>query len=298
MSQGKPRLYPAALASLLVATGAGHVAIGHTRRGLIWFIAELIGVVVAMLGTLINIHLLWVAAAWLLALRVTALFDVLGRPAAPSLPRWGRVVLIWIALIAGNQLVSFAMRAFVIEAFKIPSGAMIPTLQIGDHIFANKLPFTPRRGDIIVFDFPKQPRQQFIKRVIAVGGDEIEIRDDVVFINGNPVERRRLDEDCHYSDYDESMDQWTAHACDAWEENLDGKRYRVIFDRERSPHSTHPVRVPPDSYFVLGDNRDNSHDSRYWGFVPRSLLEGRAYMIWWSSGESGTRWDRLLLDLR
>jgi signal peptidase I len=191
-------------------------------------------------------------------------------------------------------LLALGLRMFVIEAFKIPSGAMIPTLQVGDHIYVNKLAYRshePRRGDVIVFIYPKEPDKDFIKRVVAVGGDTIEIRDRVLYVNGAAVPREHVDADCHYDDFDESIGRWEGRACDAWEETLDGNRYTTIFDQ--APRSWPARRVPPDSFFVMGDNRDNSHDSRFWGFVPRDLVKGKAMFIWWSQGPEGVRWERI-----
>jgi signal peptidase I len=173
-------------------------------------------------------------------------------------------------------LIALFLRAFVVEAFKIPSGSMIPTLQVGDHIFVNKfiygvrVPFTnikfgmeyrkPRRGEVIVFIYPKEPDKDFIKRIVAVENDTVEVRDNQIFVNGVGVPRSHVDGDCNYG----------------------------------GVHSTRPVTVPKDSVFVMGDNRDNSHDSRFWGFVPFDLIKGKAMIIWWSHGEpEGVRVNRL-----
>jgi len=192
-------------------------------------------------------------------------------------------------------LIALFLRAFVVEAFKIPSGSMIPTLQVGDHIFVNKfiygvrVPFTnikfgmeyrkPKRGEVIVFIYPKEPDKDFIKRVVAVGGDTIELRDQELVINGKPVARTHVDGPCEYEDDDEGTRQ--KHRCDAWDETLDGRTWRVIFDAQRTPHPYAPVTVPAGSYYVLGDNRDNSHDSRFWGEVPGDHVKGTARTVWW-----------------
>ena len=165
--------------------------------------------------------------------------------------------------------IAFFIRAFVVQPFKIPSGSMLPTLQIGDYILVNKfiygvqLPFTdktlfalaqPRPGDIIVFKYPVDPKLDFIKRVIAVGGDVVEIRDRKLLVNGTAV-----------SD---------SHA--------------VFTDPELRPASIDrrdnfgPETVPADSLFVMGDNRDNSQDSRYWGYVKTEAVRGKAWRIYWS----------------
>ncbi len=194
---------------------------------------------------------------------------------------------LWAALaivgLVGTPM-ALALRAFWIEAFSIPSGALIPTLQVGDHIFVAKQARTPRRGDVIVFKHPKEPDKDFVKRVVAVGGDTIEIRDDQLVVDDAPVPRRHVDEPCSYDDFLAETGEWQQHACEAWDETVDGRTYRVIFDKNGTPHSFAPVAVPPGHYFVMGDNRDNSHDSRYWGFVPADHVKGTARKIWWSRG--------------
>ncbi len=179
-------------------------------------------------------------------------------------------------------LLALFIRTFIVQAFKIPSGSMIPTLQIGDHILVNKLaygiriPFlenyalefgTPQRGDVIVFIFPEDRTKDFIKRVIAVAGDSIEIRGKKVYINGNPV----ADPHAHF----EGDDPQTM-----------GLPSRDDFG---------PRSVPQHHVFVMGDNRDRSYDSRFWGFVDLDDVRGKAFLIYWSwdGGERWIRWERL-----
>ncbi len=207
-------------------------------------------------------------------------------------------------------LIALFLRAFVVEAFKFPSGSMIPTLQVGDHIFVNKfisgvrVPFTnikfgmeyrkPRRGEVIVFIYPKEPDKDFIKRIVAIEGDSVEVRDNQVFINGVGVPRAHVDGDCRYEDYVEDTARWEERRCEGWNETVNGTQYSTVYDKNGGVHSTRPVTVPKDSVFVMGDNRDNSHDSRFWGFVPFDLIKGKAMIIWWSHGEpEGVRVNRL-----
>jgi len=207
-------------------------------------------------------------------------------------------------------LIALFLRAFVVEAFKIPSGSMIPTLQVGDHIFVNKfiygvrVPFTnikfgmeyrkPRRGEVIVFIYPKEPDKDFIKRIVAIEGDTVEVRDNQIFINGVGVPRSHVDGDCKYEDFVEDTARWEERRCEAWIEDVNGNHYTTVYDKNGGVHSTRPVTVPKDSVFVMGDNRDNSHDSRYWGFVPFDLIKGKAMIIWWSHAEhEGVRVKRL-----
>jgi len=204
--------------------------------------------------------------------------------------------------------IALLLRAFVVEAFKIPSGSMIPTLEVGDHIFVNKfiyglrIPLTnlkpvtfgaPGRGEVVVFVYPKDETKDFIKRVIAVGGDTIAIRSNAIILNGKEIKRRRLPGPCIYSDEEEGSDRYEPRQCIAWEEELDGVRYRVFQDPRSPPYPLATMRIPEGQLFVMGDNRDNSADSRSWGTVPESHVKGKSMIIWWSSGDpDGIRWRR------
>jgi signal peptidase I len=218
--------------------------------------------------------------------------------------------------IAVAVLIALFLRAFVVEAFKIPSGSMIPTLQVGDHIFVNKfiygvrIPWTnfkigehyrePKRGEVIVFVYPKEPDKDFIKRIVAIPGDTVEVKDNALHVNGKPVERVQSAGDCRYMDFDETFQRWEERNCDQFEEKLtDGSSYTTIFDRNGRLEPERAWKVPPDSVFVMGDNRNNSHDSRYWGFVPFDLIKGKAMIIWWSAGEpEGIRFGRMFHFVR
>lgn len=179
-------------------------------------------------------------------------------------------------------LIAIFIRTFVVQAFKIPSGSMKPTLQIGDHILVNKfiygvkIPFVrstlipisqPKRGEIVVFIYPQDRTKDFIKRVVAVGGDTVEIRNKEIFINGE----RSQDNHGVYVD-------------------------PVIMPGAMQPRDNMgPVKVPEETIFVMGDNRDQSYDSRFWGFVDLKDVMGEAFMIYWSwnSEEHNARWNRI-----
>ncbi len=222
-------------------------------------------------------------------------------------------------------LVAFVIRSFVIEAFKIPSGSMIPTLMIGDHIFVNKfiyglrIPFTkkhlvtfrtPERGDAIVFMYPLDESKDFIKRVVGLPGDRLLLRGDEILVNGQRVARQPLQVSF---DRDESpgflkvipdavateigvhgipfFRDWEDY--DYYIETLGDARHLVQFDlspafEERS------IEVPPGHLFVMGDNRDNSSDSREWGFVPMANVKGKAMFVWLSVDfeKRNLRWNR------
>lgn len=189
-------------------------------------------------------------------------------------------------------LLALFIRAFVVQAFSIPSGSMLETLQIGDYLLVNKFiygirnPFTnkviipwdqPQRGDIVVFIFPPDPSKDFIKRVVAVGGDEVKIVDKKLFVNGEPLEiPQAVFKDYHIIDQN-----------DAWiSANGAAGRNRDNFG---------PYKVPKGTVFVMGDNRDHSYDSRFWGPVPLDLVRGKAWIIYFSLDyqKMWPRWERL-----
>jgi signal peptidase I len=195
--------------------------------------------------------------------------------------------------------IALLLRAFVVEAFQIPSGSMIPTLQIGDHIFVSKfsygveVPFTdlkvlrlaePKRGDVIVFKYPLGPETDYIKRVVALPGDTIEIRRNELFINGRPMPRELQDEPCHYQEVEPFGGGLRDRDCRLWREKLDNRSHWTVEEPRRASQDFGPKEIPPEEVFVMGDNRDNSNDSRVWGTVPYKLIKGRALIVWWSRG--------------
>jgi signal peptidase I len=193
--------------------------------------------------------------------------------------------------------VALFLRAFVVEAFQIPSGSMIPTLEVGDHIFVSKfayaigIPFTntkiaeldkPKRGDIIVFKYPPNQAQDYIKRVVGLPGETVELRRNEVFIDGRPMAREFTATPCMTDDESPLEGEVIRRPCEAWLEHLDDKTHMTYQDPRFGPSDYGPVEVPEGQYFAMGDNRDNSKDSRVWGFVPYELIKGRALVVWWS----------------
>ena len=196
------------------------------------------------------------------------------RSAPPKKPLWreyGEALLVAL-------LLALVIRTFVVQAFKIPSESMLQTLLVGDHLLASKfsygvkVPFTnyyvykgsdPQRGEIIIFEYPNDPSVDYIKRIVGTPGDTIEVRNKQLFRNGEPVKEGYI----HFTEPD---------------------RIQPVRD------NFGPVTVPADKYFVMGDNRDNSMDSRFWGFVDRSAIRAKAWRIYWSWGGLGDmRWDRM-----
>ncbi len=213
----------------------------------------------------------------------------------------------WIEPFLIAALVALFIRQFVVEAFKIPSGSMIPTLRIGDHLLVNKfvygprIPFTdtrlftgaePKRGDIIVFKYPENETKNFIKRVVGLPGDKIEIKNGVLFINDQPV---AVKEKGVYNDQDEKALSPFYPKPELLEEQLGIVKHQILYLHTQTGYDFGPVLVPKDSAFVMGDNRDNSQDSRVWGFVRMNKILGKAFIIYWSwdGDDRWVRWERI-----
>jgi signal peptidase I len=263
----------------LVAPGSAQISAGHVRRGILWAALSIpVG--------LTTYFTPWLMVAFGLAQIVDAVRTREGDPPEPMVK--GLAMALCCFVFVGGAMLR---RAYFVDYFRAPSGSMIPALLVGEHFAVDKMVHHARRGDIVVFPYPKEPEKDFVKRVIAVGGDTIEIRDDVIILDGKPVPRVRVEGDCSYDDYFE--DRWEKKTCEAWDETLDGRTYRVVYEQYHEPRSWAPRTIPAGSFFVMGDNRDNSHDSRYWGAVEERTLKGRVSYIWWSRGKDGIRWDRL-----
>jgi signal peptidase I len=289
----------AAIIGSLILAPAGPLILGHYPRVASSFAVEVLAVALFVVGARWNLP-------WLLLLSM--LVALLNRAAmvraaiklgpATRLPGLTTVVLSLVFLCLLEDALPSMARAHLVEAFKIPAGSMIPTLQVGDHIFVDKRATLPKRGDVIVFKYPREPEKDFVKRVIAVGGDTVEWRDGIPVVNGQPILRRALEGECQYVDYDSLSDRWDSRRCRAFEETLDGRNWRVFQDPSGFDSRFAPVVVPPGAYYVLGDNRDNSHDSRFWGSVPASLIKGTVLAIWWSSDGRGLHTERIGMPVR
>ena len=202
-------------------------------------------------------------------------------------------------------LVVFVLRSFIVEPFRIPSGSMLPSLYIGDFILVSKFSYgiripvinrkiislgVPRRGDVLVFRYPHDQKTNFIKRVVGIPGDVIDYRGKQIWINGvavplEPVKRHLLNES-----------NTTAASVAEYREDLGETIHGVLLDESRSSRDMMRITVPSGQYFVMGDNRDHSNDSRFWGFVPDQNLVGRAFLVWFSgdtAGGGGVNWPRL-----
>lgn len=199
-------------------------------------------------------------------------------------------------------LLVLVIRSFIAEPFRIPSASMLPTLHIGDFILVNKFSYgirlpvlnskiintgAPERGDVIVFRYPQQPEIDYIKRVVGLPGDKIGYFDKTLYVNGKAVEQQTAD------DIDVKNNQLSANSS-VFYEMLNEDKHLIAIESNR-PSAEGEMTVPAGHYFVMGDNRDNSNDSRVWGPVPESHLVGKAFMIWmsWDWEAGGIVWSRL-----
>jgi signal peptidase I len=211
-------------------------------------------------------------------------------------------------------LLVFLLRSFLVEPFKIPSGSMIPTLLVGDFILVNKFTYgirlpvinqkvvevsRPQRGEVMVFRYPENPSLDYIKRVVGLPGDVVTYRDKQLTINGMPVPTETQ------SDFEYSEGGLNMISAKRFREQLDQHEHTILVNpevpavqlvgvrqfpqRENCEYndSGFTCKVPPGNYFVMGDNRDSSSDSRYWGFVPEANIVGKAFMIWWNFSDFG-----------
>ena len=218
----------------------------------------------------------------------------------------------WTAGLFPVILVVFLLRSFLFEPFKIPSGSMMPTLLVGDLILVNKFHYgvrlpvinkkivanhDPERGDVMVFRFPRDPSTDYIKRVVGIPGDQVEFRNQQLFLNGQAVPTEPMPPPGFY-------DEEARRYAPEFKEKLGDVEHGILINpqstqfwksqednqfpfRENCRYSAEGVacKVPPGNYFMMGDNRDNSLDSRYWGFVPDENIVGRAFFIWMNFGD-------------
>lgn len=204
---------------------------------------------------------------------------------------------------------ALAVRHFVLTAYKVPTGSMQPALKPGDFIFSSRmsyglrLPFTrkvlfermPERGDLVVFSYPNHPDVNYVKRVIALPGDRVQIVNNRLHLNGVPMRYEKVQ--------DRDADNPSPDVFEMAEESFESYRTTVILEKGAKDRDFGPLVVPPGEIFLLGDNRDTSDDSRYWGTVPLSQISGKAVLVWlsldwqnkWGDGRfPRVRWDRVL----
>jgi len=273
-------------------SGAGFYVLGRPQRLARW-VAVTVLLWVLMIVGIRTFHpkLVMIAFPAMFAVAFASIVAV-GFSARGALPAAGRAWLIAIAFVICPRVLGIPVKVWLVEAFQMPSGSMIPTLLVGDHMFVSKGRSNIERGDVVVFRFPPDPRTDYIKRVLAVGGDRVEIKDGVPSINGVPLAHQALDAPCSFKDDDPRF----AHdegPCTFVRETIDGRSYTIMFTTDRGPNDFPSTLIPADEVFVVGDNRDNSYDSRKWGFVPVDHIKGKASLIWWSQDRQGVRWSRV-----
>ncbi len=274
---GKPRRPWLAALLTLLTRGLGHLYVGNPRRGLILCGIEQLCTValVAIIIIVPNKLSLLFAVFGGIAYIAYCIFDAVSiakknkdNYELKKYNRWfvyiGYVIIMSVLV---STLVSAGIKANLVESFKIPSGAMIPTLLIGDRLLANKFIYKttePKRRDIIIFPYPDDPSRTFVKRLIAVEGDVVEIRNKKLFVNG------KEQEEPYIINTDSGI----------------SKETRDNFG---------PITVPPGKLFFMGDNRDQSYDSRFYGYVSKDTITGKAIILYWSWNKetSTVRWDRI-----
>jgi signal peptidase I len=259
----------------LLAPGAGHFLVGRFRRGAAWAVglpAVVFGVLLVARGPLMlpGVLLAFVAG---LGGRIAAGLE--SARAGGARPAWRWVLLAWAALLAGDMLVFTPARGYIaahhVQAFRMPSGSMQPTLLVGDFFLADHSAYRsrpPARGELVVLRSPAFAGERIVKRVVALPGETVQVRGGLAIVDGRPL-----------------TEPYRArpHAAGSPSGECD------------PPNSCEPVLVPPGAYYVLGDDRANSMDSRHWGFVARERILGRVSVIYWSwDPERGrARWERV-----
>lgn len=307
-----------ALVSILLP-GEAHGQVDRPRAALVWALAGALTLLLAPL----TIWALFASLAVRLACGVTSFVQLGGVPRTGG---WGTKAALTATVVG---IAPLAVAAITLQTFRAPSSSMLPTIDIGDHVLVSRFPYwigSPKPGDVIEFDQPCEPNRQYFKRVIATGGQTVEVRCSVVYIDGKPLPAALVDAQATYDDYDEMNKKWFPRPASAYDETLGDRTYRIYappdrpkatsdmhdfprLDGGREPpscasdpmsrgatiqkpgelvetkHDAQPCEpqlhyvVPADHLFVLGDNRGNSNDSRYWGSVPISLVSGRAIGI-------------------
>jgi len=260
----------------LFAAGAGHVVLGYPAKGLKWFARALLADALFIVSVIAGPpYLACFFGGLSVIVRLAGIVDVFRFRSARRRLSTLKIVLLPVLMFVLNEFTGAAALRLV-HAVSFPTPSMYPTIESGDHFMVSRIVGTLRRGDLIAFDYPLDPSKQYVKRIVGVGGDSIELRRGQLILNGKPVERVSSDEPCRMDDT----------KCTIWREILDGKTYRVALLNDgipvdRTSREFGPVTIPEGQVFVLGDNRDNSADSRYWGNVPVELITAKPKFVYW-----------------
>lgn len=262
-----------------LSVGLGHVYAGEAKRGILLFLGQSILFLILSLLLLTSplaILILFIGCA--VGYLGFCIFDSIKIAQSNNtgyqlkkFNRWYVYLAYWIvAVVIVQPIAAAGYKEYIIQAYKIPAGSMLPTLKIGDMLLVNKQIYktqNPKRGDIVVFEFPKNPSIDYIKRVIAVGGDTVEIKDKTLYLNG--TKRKEV---------------YVIATSDKILSSATGPRDNLG-----------PITIPQNTIFLMGDNRDNSYDSRFWGTVDENKIKGKAICFYWSwdSEQSRIRWERI-----
>ncbi len=274
----KPRKWWIAGLLSLLEPGLGQIYNGQARKGIIIFLLPFLLIPILMLCLNSSYVLIYIGIIVLFTISyyIMVVADAVSNARKHNseyhLKKYNKIAIyigIVLILFGVNTSLKYLIRNNYVHAYKIPAGSMEPTLLIGDHILVDrqKSARNPKRGDIIIFEFPEDPSKDFVKRVAAIGGDIVEIKEKKLYINNKPIE-----------------ESYTVH-----------KELNVIPAKQSPRDNFGPVTVPAGSYFVMGDNRDRSYDSRFWGFVEKKKIKGTVRNIYWSwdRNNNSVRWNRI-----
>lgn len=282
-----------AMIAALVVTGGGHLVLGRSLRGIAWFLTMLGCILAFVVGLHTKPVLALVFALAVFMCWLGSVIDALFLKGREPLPSPGIAFLVAVGLSFVNGAFGLAIPAFVAKAYQIPANSMLPSIVQGDQLIVSKLPFQPRRGDVVVFDYPEDPRKQYVKRVVGVAGDTIGIEEGTLVVNG-------VAQSSVFQEEITIVDGQSCYPARArrYRETIDGREHSNVFVA-REPGEFAVQAVPDGHVFVLGDNRDNSADSRAIGPIHLRHVRGRALFTWmsWDSCESRMRWDRVGLEI-
>ena len=271
---------------VLLNPGLGLTVMGRPGRGLKWLIVALLSLGVFTVGVVAgHSYLAWLGLVLVPATRLAETVDTLRIPALVNPPRHSKLLLIGVVMIAAVTLGTEGLRRLA-RMYRLPTPAMYPTLESGDYIMTSHVWSVIERGDVIAYTYPLDEAKSYVHRVVGLPGDTIEIRDERLILNGNPVEMKPTDQVC----------QTLGRSCTIWRETIGTKTYSIaLMNESRFAQPFGPEVIPEGHLFVLGDNRENSADSRYWGYVPMDLVLGKPRFVYLSWNESGIQWNRINL---
>jgi signal peptidase I len=257
---------------------------GHPGKALAWLVGFLL-VYAAAIGSIATgaLGFVWPLFGMLVCLRLAAIVHTIFIPVPTPAPRSLMLGLAVIGMYIGSLTAGLVAVQFA-RPYRMPTPAMYPALEVGDHFMCSLTIGELKRGQIVAFLYPRDPTKSFVQRIVGLAGDTIEIRRGELVLNGTPVNKEPLPDSCMYD------------ACTMWQETIDGSSYKIaILDGNPFPEGREfdPVTVPDGQLFVLGDNRDNSLDSRFWGFVPVEFVQAKPQFIYWSSEDADIRWNRI-----